>query len=73
MKRRTCRSVLVPLLLPRLSGRAAAQLLDILGQLHGCVRHHYGDQAWRWQRQQRQLEESRRQAPQLRLDDDVPF
>ncbi len=75
MSRRSCRTrtVIVPLLLPRLSGRAAAQLLDILGQLHGCVQHHYGEQAWRWQRQQRQLEQSCRQ-PQLRLDDeDEPF
>ncbi len=73
MKRHARRTVFVPLLLPRLSGHAAAQLLDIVGQLHGCLRHHYGEQAWRWQRHQRQLEESRRQAPQLRLDEDVPF
>lgn len=40
--------VLMPLLLPRLSDRAAAQLLDILEQLLACVRHHYAPQRQRW-------------------------
>ena len=74
MKRRTCRTVFVPLLLPRLSDHAAAQLLDIFGQLHDCLRHHYAEQAWRWQRQQIQHEQSRRQTPLFRLEDqDMPF
>ena len=50
MKRR---SVLMPMLLPRISDQAAAQLLDILEQLLACVRHHYAPQVERWQRRQR--------------------
>jgi hypothetical protein len=44
--------VTVPMEWPRLSDKAAAQLLDILSQLFDSVQHHYGPQAWRWQRQQ---------------------
>lgn len=44
--------VTLPMLLPRLSDKAAAQLLDILAMLHESVRHHYGPQAERWQRRQ---------------------
>ena len=50
MKRRT---VLMPMLLPKISDQAAAQLLDILEQLLECVRHHYAPQIERWQRRQR--------------------
>lgn len=50
MKRRT---VLMPMLLPRISDQAAVQLLDILEQLLECVRHHYAPQVERWQRRQR--------------------
>ena len=50
MKRST---VLMPMLLPRISDQAAAQLLDILEQLLACVRHHYAPQIDRWQRRQR--------------------
>ena len=32
---------LMPMMLPHISDRAAAQLLDILEQLLECVRHHY--------------------------------
>jgi hypothetical protein len=68
------RTVLVPLRLPRISDRAAAQLLDILDKLHGSVRHHYADQAWRWQRRQQQQAACRCHRPaQLRLDEDEPF
>lgn len=44
--------VTLPMLWPRLSDRAAAQLLEIVSQLLEAVQHHYGPQAWRWQRQQ---------------------
>jgi hypothetical protein len=43
-----------PMLLPRLSDKAAAQLLDILSQLFSSVQHYYGPQAHRWRRQQGQ-------------------
>lgn len=48
--------VLVPLLLPRLPDRAAAQLLDFLEQRLGCIRHHYAPQLERRQRRQRRLD-----------------
>jgi hypothetical protein len=41
----------IPMLWPRLSDKAAAQLLDVLSQLFDSVQHHYGPQARRWQRQ----------------------
>lgn len=44
--------VTMPMLLPRMSDRAAAQLLDVLALLHDGMRHHYGPQAQRWLRQQ---------------------
>jgi hypothetical protein len=50
VKRRT---VLMPMLLPRISDRAAVQLIDILEQLLECVRHHYAPQIERRQRRQR--------------------
>lgn len=46
--------VTMPMLLPRMSDRAAAQLLDVLALLHDCMRHHYGPQARRWHDRQRQ-------------------
>ena len=67
------RTVVVPLLLPRISDRAAAQLLDILEKLHGGVRHHYAEQAWRWQRRQQTQAALRRRPVQLPLDEDNPF
>ncbi|HET6829540.1 MAG TPA: hypothetical protein VFH35_12710 [Ramlibacter sp.] len=65
--------ITLPLCLPRLSDRAAAQLLDILEQLHGGVRHHYGHQAWRWHtRQQRRTAPPHGASLPLLLDDE-PF
>lgn len=43
----------MPMMLPRMSDRAAAQLLDVLGMLHECMRHHYGPQAQLWHARQR--------------------
>jgi hypothetical protein len=61
--------VTVPMDWPRLSDKAAAQLLDILSQLFDSVQHHYGPQAWRWQRQQATPPAQNSSPP---LDDD-PF
>lgn len=65
--------VTMPMLLPRMSDRAAAQLLDVLALLHDCMLHHYGPQAQRWHDRQRQ-----RTSPALRSArsptlDDQPF
>lgn len=63
--------VTVPMMLPRLSDRAAAQLLEILALLHGSMQHHYGPQAKRWQDRQRKSPA----APHTRvpLPGDEPF
>jgi len=66
--------ILVPLLLPRLSDKAAAQLLDFLAQAHDCAHQHYGPQAERWRRRQRRLDpRSRLFETQPLFDDDPPF
>ena len=63
----------IPMLWPRLSDRAAMQLLDIMSQLLGAARHHYGPQARRWQREQaRRVAESSYKASSSPPDDD-PF
>jgi hypothetical protein len=46
---------LAPLLLPQLSDRAAAQLVDLLEQLTDCVQQFYAPQINRWRRQHRKL------------------
>jgi len=55
MKRIT---IIVPMLLPRLSDRAAVDLLDILEQLIASVRHHYEPQIHRWYRRQCRAQQS---------------
>jgi len=65
-------TLIIPMLLPQITDRAAVQLLDILEQLLACVRHHYEPQIHRWQRRQRHA-----QPPpvgsRLQLFDDEPF
>ena len=63
--------ILMPLLMPRLSDHAAAQLLDILEQLLQCVQHHYAPQIHRWHR--RQFRARPPGEPPLPLFPDVPF
>jgi hypothetical protein len=71
MKRHT---VILPLLLPRLSDRAAAQLLDVLHALLAAVELHYAGQAQCYYQRQQQLRMDRRyrQCP-LSTTDDPPF
>jgi hypothetical protein len=65
-------TIIIPMLLPRITDHAAVQLLDILEQLLACVRHHYEPQIRRWQRRQLHA-----QPPpvgsRLQLFDDEPF
>ena len=60
MKRTT---ILIPMLLPRISDTAAVQLLDILEQLLACVGHHYAPQIQRCQRRQRNRAQPSRPPP----------
>lgn len=64
--------ILMPMMLPRISDRAAAELLEILEQLLACVRHHYEPQVHRWQRRQRQAD-LRMHTPATPLFGDEPF
>jgi hypothetical protein len=64
-------TVFVPLLLPKLSDRAAANLIDIVEQLLGIAQHHYGDQAHRWRRHQSNLAVGRSHLAAPLMDD--PF
>ena len=67
-------TVVLPLLLPRLSDRAAAQLMDWLHALLAAVEHHYAEQAWRYHKRQQQVRQDRRyrRCP-LTTTDDPPF
>ena len=64
--------ILLPMMLPKLSDRAAAELLDILEQLLASVRHHYAAQVHRWQRSRCSAAVARRPASPT-LFDDQPF
>ena len=63
------RTIFVPLLMPKLSDQAAAHLIDILEQLLGIAQHHYGDQAHRCHRHQRNLAAARHLNVSSRDDD----
>jgi hypothetical protein len=69
MKRTT---IILPMLMPRISDHAAVQLLDILEQLIACVRHHYEPQIHRWHRRQRRAQPSP-MGQRMQLFDDEPF
>ncbi len=65
--------VTLPMMLPRLSDRAAAQLLEILALLHESMLHHYGAQAERWHERQRSRRSAAAHYSSLPLRDDEPF
>jgi len=46
-------TVIVPLLLPRLSDKAAAQLIEVLRALLDALEHHYAHQIQRYRKRQR--------------------
>jgi hypothetical protein len=71
IKRRT---VIIPLVLPVLTDKAAVQLLDLLREITAIIEQHYAEQAHRYQRRQRE----RRYQPDpiqghLLGPDDPPF
>jgi hypothetical protein len=53
-------SVILPFVLPRLTDKAAAQLVELLHELLAGIEHHYAAQAHRYHQRQREL----RQPPQ---------
>jgi hypothetical protein len=65
------RTIVVPLLMPKLSDQAAVHLVDILEQLLGIAQHHYGDQVHRWRK--RQHRSHSHQTPEAAPPFDEPF
>ena len=65
------RTIVVPLLMPKLSDPAAVHLVDILEQLLGIAQHHYGAQVHRWRK--RQHRSHRHQTPEAAPLFDEPF
>jgi hypothetical protein len=45
-------TVIVPLLLPRLSEKAAAQLIEVLRAILGAIEHHYALQIHRYRKRE---------------------
>ncbi|HWR87213.1 MAG TPA: hypothetical protein VN277_02205 [Acidiferrobacterales bacterium] len=68
MKRHT---VILPLLLPRLSDKAAAQFLGLLHEIIAGIEHHYADQVHRYHKRQQKIRYDQ-QPPPSRLTD-TPF
>ncbi len=63
----------MPILMPRLSDRAAVQLTEFLHLIVGIVQHHYGPQVQRWHRRRRRAHTETSYPSQADLYDDSPF
>jgi len=68
MKRQT---LLLPLNLPCLTDKAAAQFVELLHQLVTGIEHHYAAQIDRYHQRERELRLARQ--PQPSASDDPPF
>jgi hypothetical protein len=71
MKRHT---VILPFLLPRLTDKAAAQLVELLHAILAGIEHHYADQVHRYHKRQQEIRQDRlyRRSP-LSTPTDPPF
>ena len=71
MKRHT---VILPFLLPHLTDKAAAQLLDLLHAILAGIEHHYAQQVQRYHQRQQEIRQDRlyRRSP-LSIPTDPPF
>lgn len=71
MRRHT---VILPLLLPRLSDPAAARLVELLRAIVAGIEHHYAGQVYRYRKRQQQIQQDRtyRRSPPS-APDDPPF
>ena len=68
MKRHT---LIVPLDLPRLTDKAAAQLIELLHQLFANIEYHYAQQAFRYHKRQQKIRQDR--PPPSSESSDPPF
>jgi hypothetical protein len=64
-------TVILPLLLPRLTDKAAAQFIEWLHQLIAAVEHHYAAQIHRHQKRRREIQHDPQSPPSSRSD--IPF
>jgi len=51
-------TVILPFLLPRLTDKAAAQLVALLHELVTGIEHHYAEQVHRYHRRQQELRQN---------------
>jgi hypothetical protein len=68
MKRET---LILPLNLPCLTDKGAAQLIEVLHELVTGIEHHYAAQIDRYHRRERELRHARQSQPST--PDDPPF
>lgn len=68
MKRHT---VILPFIFPRLSDKAAAQLVELLHALLAGIEHHYAEQVHRYHKRQRNIRLDRQPPPSI--FNDPPF
>lgn len=62
------RFVTLPLDLPRLSDKAAAQFIELLHQLFANIEHHYAQQAHRHSKHQQEIQNRRKSPPSPSTD-----
>jgi hypothetical protein len=65
-------TVLLPLLLPRLSDQAAAQLIELLHELLAAIEHQYAAQIQRYRKHQREIQRNH-SSPKTDSPFDPPF
>jgi hypothetical protein len=65
MKRHT---VILPLVLPRLTDKAAAQFIELLHELMAAIEHHYAKQAHRHRKHQQEIQYRRKSPPSPSTD-----
>ena len=71
MKRHT---VILPFVLPRLTDKAAAQLLDLLHAILAGIEHHYAEQVHRYHQRQHEIRQDRQyRRSSLSMPTDPPF
>jgi hypothetical protein len=56
-------SVILPFDLPRLTDKAAAQLIELLHELFAGIEHHYAEQAFRYNKRQLEIRLQRQSPP----------
>ena len=61
-------SVLLPFVLPRLTDKAAAQLVELLHELLAGIEHHYAEQVHHYRKRQQEIRYHRQSPPSTPTD-----